>query len=434
MGALLPVAVLVAAYVGAAAAVISAISAATLVAIIAAVVAVASTAAATYFYIQGDIKNSMLFSGIALAAGVGGIYVTYLSYSANIAALMSEGTASALASAEALESSAVMQMASYVTAVYNAWTAFADFIHLKLLWQIHQIAYLVSTDYREMMNRVFQQIAYVSNMYGFGALSLNLLFENTRRGVLDISSAMGKSYDLGQIEWLGTYNELLKEFARNAEHYKNRPADFLQWIADNTDRPGYDAKSATMRTIMGGVESALSLVKSTAEIATKVRNDLMKLIADLPEVIRKQWEPEVKKVVKQFDDFMRLNYDPMMKQISAAFDTVGKMIEEDREKAKALNERLSRPGKYLSEIDDLPEDERIEDEETIAAIAARGMSRQVDDFSVVLAEVEKFPEVPLYEEEVKRRLPIREYTIPKPPKAPEISKIKMIKPPFVGEY
>jgi len=434
MGAILPIAILVAAYISTAAAVIAAVSAVTLVAVLAAVVAVASTAAATYFYIQGDIKNSMLFAGIALAAGIGGVYVTYLSYTTEIATHMIEGTGLAQEAVEAAESSAVMQLAGYVQTVYGYWTAFADFIHLKLLWQINQIAYLVSADYREMMNKVFGQIAQVSEAFGFGALTLNLLFENTRRGVLDISSAMGKSYDLGQIEWLNTYNELLKEFAQNAEYYQKRPADFLQWIADNTDRPGYDAKSATVRTIMSGIDSALSLVKSTAESATKIRNDLMKLIGDLPEVVRRQWEPEVKKAVKQFDDFMKLNYDPMMKQISAAFDNVGKMIDEDRAKAKALNARLSRPGKYLSEINKLPDDEKREDEQTVAAVAARGMIQQTDEFSSVLAEVEKFPEIPSYEGEIKERLRIREYTIPKPPPRAEIEKIRMIKPPFVGEY
>jgi hypothetical protein len=160
----------------------------------------------------------------------------------------------------------------------------------------------------------------------------------------------------------------------------------------------------------------------------------MKLIGDLPEVVRRQWEPEVKKAVKQFDDFMKLNYDPMMKQISAALDNVGKMIDEDRAKAKALNARLSRPGKYLSEINKLPDDEKREDEQTVAAVAARGMIQQTDEFSSVLAKVEKFPEIPSYEGEIKERLRIREYTIPKPPPRAEIEKIRMIKPPFVGEY
>jgi hypothetical protein len=185
---------------------------------------------------------------------------------------------------------------------------------------------------------------------------------------------------------------------------------------------------------MGGVESALSLVKSTAEVATKVRNDLTKLIGDLPEVIRKQWEPEVKKVVKQFDDFMKLNYDPMMKQISAAFDTVGKMIEEDREKAKALNERLSRPGKYLSEIKELPEEERMLNEDLVADIVDTAHDRAYEPMSALTDSLE----------EMNKETAAKEVEIPPPPPVMrgKISPFKWraVKPitgrktPFVGEY
>jgi hypothetical protein len=434
MGALVPIAFLIAAYVSAAMAVITAITAITLVAIIAAIVSALAAASATYFYIQGDIKNSMLFSGIALAAGIGSVYLTFIEQTQTIGALLSEGTANAISAAASMESSAVLQLAGYVQTAYSAWSTFADYIQLKLLWQINQIAYLVSADYRAMMNNVFQQVAKVSEEFGYGALTLNLLFENTRRGVLDISSAMGKSYDLGEVEWLNTYNALLKQFADNASHYQKSPGDFLQWIADNTDRPGYDAKSATMRTVMSGVESALGLTRATAEAATKIRSDLLKLIGDLPEVIRKQWEPEVKKIVKQFDDFMRLNYDPAIKQISSAFVTVGKMIDEDRAKAQVLTDRLKRPGKYLAEIKDLPEPERMADEDSVASIVESAQDRAYEPMSELTAGIE----------EMNKEMAEKEIEIPPPPPVMrgkispyvwrEVKLVRGRKTPYVGEY
>uniref|UniRef100_A0A6H1ZNR4 Uncharacterized protein n=1 Tax=viral metagenome TaxID=1070528 RepID=A0A6H1ZNR4_9ZZZZ len=395
MGVFIPVALLVAAYIGTACAVIAAVTAMTMVLIIAAVIAVASTAAATYFYIQGDIKNSMLFSGIALAAGIGGIYVTYLSESATASALMAEATADFIIEAQAAETTFLMKLCTYAQTVYAGWTAFAEAIQLKLLFQIHQIAYVVSDDYREMMTRVFTQISKVSESMGFGSLGLALLFQNVRSVVLDVSTSMGTSYDIAEIKWLSTYNEILKDISKRAAIYTKSPNALLWEIALTTEKPGYDAKGATVRSMLQGIESALTLIKTTVEGAEKIRKDLTKLVADLPAVIRDQFMPEIRKLNTYVDDFIKLNYDPTMKAAELAFDKVGNDLKKNRDDVSKISGRLKRPGRYIQEIDTLPPNEKIEDETALSTIVERGMIRDVMDLENSLKE--KAPEI--YKEE-----------------------------------
>jgi len=379
MGAAIPVAFLICAYIGAAVAVITAITYATIILIIIAAIAVAATAAATYFYIEGDIKNSMLFSGIAIAAGVGSVYIVYLETAGTATALMAEGTAQSVAAAEALQSTTVMQLASYAQTVYAGWQELATALHLKLLFQIHQIAYMVSEDYRKVMEQVFKQVSTVSEIMGFGTLGMNLLFQNVRTTVMDVSTSMGASYDIAEIKWLSTYNEMLKDVNAQATFYSHNPHALMWAIALSTEKPGYDAKGATVRGIMQGIESALTLVKTTVEGAEKIRKDLTKLVADLPDVIRKQWMPEINRLNKWADDFVKLNYDPAMKAVDAAFKSVGNDLGYQKKKAAELADRLKRPGKYIAEIETLEPKDRIDDSKTIARVVDYAYEETIND-------------------------------------------------------
>jgi hypothetical protein len=386
MGPFLPVAFIIAAYIATVTAVIVAIETVMIAAIIAAIVAAGASIAATYYYLQGDIQNSMLFSGIALAAGVGGVYVAYTATASNAALLMAEGTTEAIAASEAAQASLTMQIAGYASTVYNAYSSVAEALHLKLLYQVHQIAYLVSEDYRVMAQRIFNQIAEVSQAYGFGGHTLNLLFENTRATVLDVTTSMGNSFDVGEVKWLSTYNQILKEFSVNATNYAQNPHALLYWITNNVQRPGFDAKSATMRATFTGIESALGLIKSSTEAMTRIKNDLNKLIADLPAVMTRGFKPDLDRVNRKIDDFIRLNYDPVVKQISASFKGVAEDLKKSRDDMSKVNQRLARPGRYLAEIKTLPPAERAEDEREVSEIVSNAMSEEYQNMESALQE------------------------------------------------
>jgi hypothetical protein len=417
MGAALPVILLVAGYVAAAAAIITAVTYVTVVLVIAAVIATLASAAATYYYSQGDIKNSMLFSGIAIAAGVGGVYVAYLSEAELAATLMEEGTAESLMAAEAVESETIMQLPTYASTVYAGWSEFAKAIQLDLLFKIHQIAYLVSEDYRTMMQKVFNQVSQVSNALGWGSMTLALLFQNVRTSVMDISTTMGTGYDLAEVKWLQTYNELLKDWSNNAKKYESDPHALLWMIANSVERPGYDAKGATTRTVMQGVESALTLVKTTVEGATKIKNDLTKLISDLPAVIRDQWMPEIRKLNAQVDDFIRLNYNPAMKAVDAAFKSVGDDLGYQKKKAAELADRLKRPGKYIAEIETLEPKDRIDDSKTIARVVDYAYGETINDLVPLIETSRKIIDEDIAEgvppiSEITPKTQPRELTVP----------------------
>jgi hypothetical protein len=434
MGVFIPIAVLVAAYITTAVIVIEAITALTLVAIIAAAVAVAATGISTYYYIEGDIQNSMLFAGIAIAAGVGGIYVSYLSETAEVNALLAEGTGEAIAAAETAETSFAYSVVGYVDAAYSSWQSLAETLHLKLAAQIHQIAYLVSQDYRNMMAKIFNQVSDVSVAMGWGALTLNLLFENTRTMILDVSTSLGEGYDLSQIKWLNTYSAYLKEINQNASYYRANPSAFIDWISDNTYRPGLDAKAGTVRSIFSGIDSALGLIKVTAEDLTRFKNDTLKLVGDLPSVIRDQILPSVKKVTDDFDRFVKLTYDPAIKILDGSLKALGFDMEDQKKKASELISRLARPGKYLSEVDNEDVSFRQDDENIIGGIAERSEVRQMEHVSTTGDKYYEDLEAKIQEYEKEKPVSLTkapEFLTLEPEKKEPVEKVTS---PFVGDF
>lgn len=434
MGVFLPIAALVVAYVATAVVVIEAIITLYWIAIVAAIIAVAATALATYYYIEGDLQNSLLFSGIAIAAGIGGVYATYIMEAETASALMAEGTAEAIAEAEAIQNSYTFTIVGYADAVYTSWKSIAEALHLGLLAKIHQVAYLVSEDYRQAFDEVFWQISKVGMSLNWGPIALNLLFENARTLVLDVSSSLGENYDIGQIKWLSTFNEYLKEFNKNWEYYRAKPGRFITWIADNTYRPAIDAKATTVRAIFEGIESALGLIQVTAEDITKLKNDTLKLVGDLPEVLRNKIEPQLRQITDAFDDFVKLQYDPALKIINGSLEILGVDVDKNKQEARAIVQRLIRPGKYLAEINELDETARREDEDMVADISTRKSKRETEDVSQGWINPLKdgFKEITLHES----RPPAPAPDFLKLEKAPELKKegIEERNTPFVGDY
>jgi len=381
MGVFVPVIFLILAYVGTAVAVIEAITAMTLIYIAIAVVAVISAGMATYYFAVGDMQNSMIFSGIAISAGVGSIYTAYLSEAATVNALLAEGTTSAIAAAEAAQTTWAFTVVTTIQNMYAGWQALATYLHLDILGSIHQIAYLLSEDYRNVVDKIWIEVSKVSVAIGWGPSVLNLLFENSRTLILNATSSIGQGYDIAQIKWLNTYSAFLKEFSSRGDYYARNPARLLDWIADNTYRPALDAQAATVRNFFEGINGALALIKITAEDLTRLKNDTLKLVGDLPLVIRHQIFPALKTLTDNFDNFIRLNYDPALKMIDGTLAILGVDMAEQKKTAADLVSRLSRPGHYLKEIDDLDAVLSREDEDMVNDIAGREQIRELNQIS-----------------------------------------------------
>ncbi|GAI32621.1 unnamed protein product, partial [marine sediment metagenome] len=144
-----------------------------------------------------------------IAAGVFCLY--YYGFAVMMADLALECELLALANISYMEIGAYA-LGEFVASIGICMGSFLDAIHFTTLLQVHQIAYILSGDYREMMSHVYNEIAEVSGALGLGSGYLILLHRNARNVILDVSGMMGRSYDVAEITWLQQYSDYLKKF------------------------------------------------------------------------------------------------------------------------------------------------------------------------------------------------------------------------------
>lgn len=327
-----------------------------------------------------------------------------------------------------------MYVSAYWIAVSSAWSAFLTAIYFEQLVLANNLALLVSPEYRQMVIEVFVEISKVSAALGFGPHFLTLAFMNMRSLVLDVSSLMGTPYDLGQVQWLAFFAEHLKALSTRLDTYKNNPGQFILDMESMVDKPFIDTKAAYVRTLIKTLDSVIIGVETTIKTITLIRDDINKLVADLPESMRKEIKPFTDKITKEFDDFLKDDFNPELKKLNGLISVLNKKQEEAKGKMGNLVDRLKNPGEYIREVDVLPDIDRVKVENYLADLTTRTPARQSAYISTEMEPVmeglqqlagllgKEFPK-PAYEV-VEIETPVRPAGIP----------AKLRKTWFVGDY
>ena len=266
---------------------------------------------------------------------------------------------------------------TYSVAIYGYMKAFLEYIHFTTILKIHNIAMLVSSDYRQMMKKVYGEIAKFSESIGLGAHFINLAMNDARTLVLDVSSLMGRSYDLGQVQWLKTMNDHLKHIQRYAEHYQQEPMTVLTDLAELIDKPAMDAKAGFMRSFISIVDGAVTVANNTAEKAITLRQDIDQAILHLPKQISEPIYEAINPHLERFDAFMEDEFKPVAENLENAILILSDTTKRQTDKLGSLTDKILNPGDLLSGVDDLTELERIRQEGKIAEIANRAPLREV---------------------------------------------------------
>jgi hypothetical protein len=325
-------------------------------------------------------------------------------------------------------------LGSYVGSIYATFATFLEVIHFKTILTIHEIAYIVSEDYRAMWVKVYDEIGAVSSALGFTSEFLYLTLRDARTLVLDVSSTLGYRYDPGEIIWLQEMNKFFKDFSTVANTYKNNPSQLFWDIDQKIVKPNIDNKGSAMQTVIASVDTALSAAKTSVEDVIRIRDDVGRIVARLPSDVREWVKPMVDGAFKYVDEFIDDIYKPHAKELDRVITILDGQTTQTGSKVKGIVERLLHPGDYLHEIDSFSEKDRLDQERKISNIVSRGYEQETSDWHQ-RHRVEK----ERYEEEMM----VTERPVPSPglpaPETVEIKqpeKIPLIprKTWFVGDY
>ena len=345
---------------------------------------------------------------------------------ANAAALAAEGASWA--------SIASVTVGMYAEALYISVGSFLGAIHFSTLLAIHQVAYLVSDDYRILITSIYNDIAAVSGQLGLGTAFLLLAHRNARNIVLDASTMMGHSYDLAEITWLNQYVDYLKKFNIHAINYQNNPGAILHDIDEWVIKPATDFKAGIVSNLLTSIDAAAQIITETVNDITTLRNDFGQFLSDLPAQIRDKITPYVDDIFNKYDTWIRDDYKPTLAQFDNILDILGRQQIEQQSTMSDLVARLLHPADYLREIDKLPPDEREEQERALYELTTRPLAREIEE-TTTIAENVSFDLLKMIEALGAPYKPpawlIPEVTVPgRPPGAPIVKR----KTWFVGDF
>jgi len=284
-----------------------------------------------------------------------------------------------------LEGSFIFPMAAsveeFVASLSVAYDSFLATIHYSTMLKVSEIAYLTSEAYREQMNKVYEQISKVSQALGYGSEFLNLAFRNARTVILDVSSMLGRSYDIAQITWLKSFSDFTAIFNKQVNRYRNNPALLFEDIDNHLIKPAINTSAKAHQTLLNTVDKILDVTKKTVNETIKLRNDLQKFIYDLPDFVRKEIEPYFNQVLGYFDDFINYNYKPAIERIDQIIAILSDTQSRICYGIHDIVRTITHPGDMLRLVDRLPEDERLRQEHMINEVSTREYRREVAELS-----------------------------------------------------
>jgi len=265
------------------------------------------------------------------------------------------------------------ELAAAISALSTELTTIATALHLKTVLQIHNVAMLLSEDYRKFWQDFYAELAKVSKALGYDAYYLALVFRNSRSLIIDSATAMGMSYDEANMVWLDKFDKYLVTFSKNAEKYADNPEALFHDIEQYLEKDVVNNKTTFVAKLVTSISEVALVADATVKDLIIIRKDIDTLIRDLPDNISAQILPHVDRFFTGFDDFINDAYYPFKLDLEDRLKLFGIELGKGSENIVQMLKRLSKPADYLLEIDAMPDKYRLDQEAKITELVTRSL-------------------------------------------------------------
>jgi len=260
---------------------------------------------------------------------------------------------------------------------------FLEMIHFDTLVALHNIAWVLSEDYRKVLSKVFKKMSEISEELFGWSLGLRVILENTRSIVLSSSAALGYSYDVNQLIWLNSLTDFTILFNEHAETYMEDPEqlffDLEDWIEEHAIDISGGAHALIYQSVVkltDGVHGNALELKNVQSRSRENQFQLNRLTAgNFGQRIDWNW--------KAFEGFKGDEYAPRQGQQEKNINANRQETAANRKTLSDLNFKLTRPTGQLEGIDKLSEPEKTDEEINLEDLSTRPFQ---DDSAVLAAD------------------------------------------------
>jgi hypothetical protein len=320
-----------------------------------------------------------------------------------------------------------------ITTLKTTFGKFLEAIHFKELLAIHEIAYILSSDYRQMIDKVFSEIAKFSEEVFGTSWALTMILQNSRQLIYSVTTTLGFPVDIAEVEFIQYLDTTLQKVTDKAGTYRSNPEQIFYDVTEWIYRPVQEKYSEGNKGIILALEGVIEGVDKVAQNVFEINEQTQAVVAYLPEPLRGTLQETLEPIDERISSFRYDIYEPKMKQFEEALTTQQIRNAEIKTSMSALTQRLVDPTKYFKEIDLKPPSVRIPEKQDLRITLNEDVLQddEQDTRTLDKAIVER--------EEIKT---LEEIALPVAPPAPEILKLEPKEPEkktftpgwFVGDY
>lgn len=233
--------------------------------------------------------------------------------------------------------------------------SFLQIIHFKELLAIHRIAYIFSAQYRQQVDKFFDEISRFSAEVFGNTQTLHYLIQSSRTLIYSLTSTIGYSVDIAEIEWIQTMDTALQKVGDRAERYKDHPEEIFNDFAEWVYRPISEKYSEQNKGFTNILLKAADAVERTAEEVFTINQQLGEVIHFLPEPLHGTLDDMFGSTIKGIETWRVNTYTPTINRLDRALDIQSHEQESIRFRLRQLGTKITDPVNLFEGLDSLPE-------------------------------------------------------------------------------
>lgn len=280
-------------------------------------------------------------------------------------------------------------IAGWATALYGYWNDFLDWMHWDTVKDAHDVGYIVSPEYREAVNEVYNQISEFSEELGLGSGFMLLALQNARNVIMDVGSFMGHPYDINEVDWVFMMGGYLQEFNNYAEEMVDNPGGLITDIQEYFERDLVNLKARTQIALIDTTTNIIGSAKALAQNVERLKSSIAKTIYELPDKIGRPIYEALEAGFDTVDNFLVNEFTPALEILEDVTGVLTIDVDTHKGQLSVLSQQVLNPGEMLSNIDALPKTERLRQEAQITEITTRSFSTEATERNEVIDETNK---------------------------------------------
>lgn len=280
-------------------------------------------------------------------------------------------------------------ISGWATALYSYWKDFLSWMHWDDIKTVSDIGEIISPEYKQAVDDLYNEIAKVSDDLGLGSGYMLLALADARNVIMDTSSLLGRSYDIGEVAWIQNLTGYLGEFSDKAESYKNNPEGLLLDIQSYFEPEIIATRTGFQNIMIGFMDTSVKGLKETALNLVKLKDSMETAILHLPAKISGPLYRHMEAEFKAFDTFIDDKFTPAIDAVQGVTALLSELGTTHTKQIGDISGLLSNPGEVLANINALPEIERLRQEDMITEISNRAYRTESRERNEVVDEANK---------------------------------------------